>query len=183
MTDYYKILNVDKNATATEIRKAYRFKALEFHPDKNKSINAKEKFIEIYEAYKVLSDSILRRKYDNLIQEHWDQVRNETSWNWTNDKINNKSKKAREQGTKYAENYDLFSRKVLENNFTFLFLGLFGLVLGEFSLDALWLVSVVIGIVCIHNSAIWLGVIFILLGVYLLIKRWRTLAKEFYEKE
>jgi hypothetical protein len=71
----------------------------------------------------------------------------------------------------------------LENNLTFLFLGLFGLMLGEFSLNSLWLVSVLIGIVCIHNSASWFGVILILLGLYLLIKRWRTLAEEFYKKE
>ena len=66
MTDYYKILEVNKTATDNEIKKSYRKLAMKWHPDKhtsNKDIAA-EKFKTIAEAYEILSDPTKRRKYD-----------------------------------------------------------------------------------------------------------------------
>ena len=54
MTDYYKILNIPKNSSKDDIKKAYRKLALLYHPDKNKDIDAEEKFKEINQAYDVL---------------------------------------------------------------------------------------------------------------------------------
>lgn len=62
--DYYKILGITKNATDDEIKKAYRKLALKYHPDKNKSAEAEEKFKEVAEAYEVLSDKKKRDIYD-----------------------------------------------------------------------------------------------------------------------
>lgn len=63
--DYYEILNVDRNATEEEIKKAYRRLALKYHPDRNPGDKyAEEKFKEINEAYEVLSDPEKRAKYD-----------------------------------------------------------------------------------------------------------------------
>ena len=63
--DYYEVLGVDKNATAEEIKKAYRKKAIEFHPDKNPdNKDAEEKFKEAAEAYDVLSTPDKRQRYD-----------------------------------------------------------------------------------------------------------------------
>lgn len=62
--DYYDILGVDRNATKTEIKKAYRKLALKYHPDKNPSKEAEEKFKQISEAYAVLSDDEKRKMYD-----------------------------------------------------------------------------------------------------------------------
>ena len=62
--DYYKILDVSRDATDDEIKKAYRKMALKYHPDKNKDPGAEEKFKEIAEAYEVLSDSQKRQVFD-----------------------------------------------------------------------------------------------------------------------
>lgn len=64
--DYYDILGVSKSASVDEIKKAYRKLALEWHPDKNKSAGANEKFKEINEAYAVVSDSKKRETYDQF---------------------------------------------------------------------------------------------------------------------
>ena len=65
--DYYEVLEVPKTATADEIKKAYRKKAIQYHPDKNPgNKEAEEKFKESAEAYSVLSDPDKRAKYDQF---------------------------------------------------------------------------------------------------------------------
>lgn len=63
--DYYDILGIAKQASAAEIKSAYRKKALEFHPDKNKSADAEAKFKEVNEAYEVLKDPQKKQMYDS----------------------------------------------------------------------------------------------------------------------
>lgn len=62
--DYYDVLGINKDADKREIKKAYRKLALKYHPDKNPSKEAEEKFKEISEAYAVLSDDEKRQMYD-----------------------------------------------------------------------------------------------------------------------
>ena len=63
--DYYEILGIDKNADASAIKKAYRKKAIEFHPDKNPGDKeAEEKFKEAAQAYEILGDADKKAKYD-----------------------------------------------------------------------------------------------------------------------
>lgn len=62
--DYYEVLNIERNASLDDIKKAYRKLALKYHPDRNKSPDAEEKFKEVSEAYAVLSDPEKRRSYD-----------------------------------------------------------------------------------------------------------------------
>jgi molecular chaperone DnaJ len=65
--DYYEVLNVAKNASAAEIKAAYRKAAMKFHPDRNQgNAEAEDKFKEAGEAYEVLSDAQKRQIYDRF---------------------------------------------------------------------------------------------------------------------
>lgn len=65
--DYYEVLDVAKTATPEEIKKAYRKKAIQYHPDKNPGDKAaEEKFKEAAEAYEVLSNPEKRARYDRF---------------------------------------------------------------------------------------------------------------------
>ena len=75
MADYYKVLDVEKNATDEDIKKAFREKSKQFHPDTTtdeaKKKELEEKFKEINLAYQVLSDPQERAAYDNPPQSHF----------------------------------------------------------------------------------------------------------------
>ncbi len=65
--DYYEVLGVEKNASAEEIKKAYRKSAMKYHPDRNPGDKeAEEKFKELGEAYEVLSNDDKRARYDQF---------------------------------------------------------------------------------------------------------------------
>ncbi|MGF3522162.1 MAG: molecular chaperone DnaJ [Candidatus Bathyarchaeia archaeon] len=71
--DYYEILGVPRDATKEQIKDSYRKLAMQYHPDRNKSPEAEEKFKEISEAYAVLSDDQKRQQYDMLGHAGFDQ--------------------------------------------------------------------------------------------------------------
>src|SRR5882672_3124504 len=64
--DYYKILGVSRDASAEDIKRAYRKLARQYHPDKNKAKGAEDKFKEANEANEVLSDPKKRQAYNQL---------------------------------------------------------------------------------------------------------------------
>ncbi|MEK9178521.1 MAG: J domain-containing protein [Patescibacteria group bacterium] len=64
--DYYETLGLTKSASGAEIKKAYRKLALEYHPDRNKSKEAHERFKEVTKAYEVLSDPKKKQMYDQF---------------------------------------------------------------------------------------------------------------------
>lgn len=71
--DYYEVLGVQRGASKDQIKDAYRKLAMEFHPDRNKSPEAEERFKEISEAYAVLSDDEKRQQYNTLGHSGFDQ--------------------------------------------------------------------------------------------------------------
>jgi molecular chaperone DnaJ len=71
--DYYEVLGVATNASKDQIKDSYRKLAMQYHPDRNKSPGAEEKFKEISEAYAVLSDDEKREQYDTLGHAGFDQ--------------------------------------------------------------------------------------------------------------
>lgn len=103
--DYYKILDLNSNkVTIEEIKQAYREQAKKYHPDINNSFS-EERFKDINEAYKVLSNSSSRRKYDRM-------------WNNNIGKKNNSNKK-QEKKTIFGELFSIFfgqSDKETENS-------------------------------------------------------------------
>lgn len=64
MKDYYKILEIDRNSTEVEIKKAYRKLALKYHPDVNDDLQATAIFKDVNEAYRTLGNATKKRHYD-----------------------------------------------------------------------------------------------------------------------
>lgn len=86
---YYKLLNVDSNASQGEIKKSYRKLALQYHPDRNPGDKtAEEKFKQISEAYAILSDETKRKQYDVLGDKRFHQAQNSDFYEETMNSIN-----------------------------------------------------------------------------------------------
>ncbi|XP_020809339.1 dnaJ protein homolog 1-like [Drosophila serrata] len=64
--DYYKILDIERNASSEEVKKAYKRMARRYHPDKNDHPQAEEQFKEVAAAYEILSDKEKREIYDKF---------------------------------------------------------------------------------------------------------------------
>jgi curved DNA-binding protein len=87
--DYYKILGVEKGATQSEIKKAYRKLAVKYHPDKNQGNKvAEDRFKQIGEAYEVLGDAQKRKKYDSLGQ-NWNNFQSGRSYSRSGNPFDN----------------------------------------------------------------------------------------------
>jgi curved DNA-binding protein CbpA len=116
MKDYYKILEINFDADITEVKKAYRRLAMQYHPDKNKAPDAAQRFIEITEAYEVLCDTSKKAYYDNIYKEyffskqttsHSDTSYQEKQQTWTDI--------GRQKAKEYSNmSYDDFSKRILD---------------------------------------------------------------------
>lgn len=99
--DYYAILGIEKTATESEIKLAFRNKAKQLHPDINKEIASKTSFQELNEAYSVLSDPESRRKYDEGELES-----GEISFTWEEvEQILKQREEQRRRNQKYSDEF------------------------------------------------------------------------------
>lgn len=65
MSDYYEVLNLHRSASLEDIKRSFRQLALKHHPDRNRSSeDSRKKFMEVVEAYEILSDDQSRKEYD-----------------------------------------------------------------------------------------------------------------------
>lgn len=127
--DYYKILGVERKASAEEIKKAYRKLAVKYHPDKNPGNKAaEEKFKEMNEAHEVLGNEEKRKKYDEL-GENWNQHQQhggrEGNFDWS--KWQNGGGRQRQT---YSSGEDMFEE---EGDFSDFFSNIFGSSAGRSS--------------------------------------------------
>jgi hypothetical protein len=108
MKDYYSILEIRKNASIDDIKKSYRKLALKFHPDVCNEPNTEQKFIEITEAYQILSDTEQRKIYDELIS----GIENDDNTS----RFETYKKKAQQKAETYAH-FDIskFKETILDN--------------------------------------------------------------------
>jgi DnaJ-class molecular chaperone len=80
VTNPYIVLGVSNTASQAEIKKSFRNLALKYHPDRNKNSEAKQKFIQIIEAYEVLSDGQAKKGYaDETYCDYYDRTREQRS--------------------------------------------------------------------------------------------------------
>ena len=125
--DYYRILGIERSASADDVRKAYRKLAMQYHPDRNQgNKQAEEKFKEINEAYQVLSDPQKRSRYDQLgsAYSNWQQrggTPNDFDWSqWFSGQPG-----AQAGGTRveYGDLNDLFGQDIFSEFFRSIFGG------------------------------------------------------------
>lgn len=147
MKNYYAILDISVGSDLTTIKKSYRQLALKYHPDKNKSNDAHEKFIEITEAYEILSNESTRAEYDLLYNKFFVQKEELSSENIVY------YKEWEAKGSKKGEEY----AKKKYNEFTD--------ILNEFTFHA----SNYAKIGCVGGIFVFLGIIWIIAPIIMLI--------------
>jgi len=157
MKDYYKILNIVRNATDTDIKKSYRNLAMKWHPDINKNPSAHTIFIEINEAYEILINAKKRAEYDLIFS---DSHQNNTS-----PEFKTWQEEAQKKAKSYAAmNNEDFNNKILKEiklagsysaSFgCFIFL-IFGIIINLWAVSKIG-PSALISVVVFIGGAIWL---------------------------
>jgi len=109
--NYYERLCVSQNASEEEIIKSFRTLAKQYHPDINKAPNAKQEFIDIFEAYSILKDTSKRKVYDTIISRTEESKQNSSD---TSNEYNEWKDQANKKASYYSDkNFDIFSEEVL----------------------------------------------------------------------
>ena len=117
MKDYYEILEIEPKATIEQIKKAFRIKAVKFHPDKNFGDPLfVQKFIEIKEAYDILSNSITKQEYDLKYQQIFGQQKttNQKQEQHKEEKTKQKQEEEKFRYDPHKAFYSIFDREVQE---------------------------------------------------------------------
>ncbi|WP_107037453.1 J domain-containing protein [Brumimicrobium mesophilum] len=114
MSTYYTTLEISENADSSEIKKAFRKLAKQYHPDLNSSENAKDKFIEIEVAYSCLSDRKTRLAYDRLLKMQRMQRANPRVKQKYQQDVNRRTRKGNSRAQAHSKmNYQQYKRDQL----------------------------------------------------------------------
>ena len=135
MITYYETLEINENADSSEIKKAFRKLAKQYHPDLNSAENAKEKFIEIEVAYSCLSDSKTRLAYDRLLKlQRMERSNPRVKQKYEQDVKRRKGKSNRRAQAHSKMSYEQFKRdELFRTSFlAIIFKSLFTILVGAF---------------------------------------------------
>lgn len=175
LKDYYKILELDKNSSAIEIKKAYRRLAMQYHPDVNDDIAAHAIFKDVNEAYRTLGNAAKKRHYDFYYA------------NGSSVKLDDKYRqdKGRKYGTAYKNQYNASNSKSYSKprpkekkaDFSKMENWMFG------SLVFIGLFAIFLSVRDLYNNEIedlnaFTGIIFGLLFTFLLIYSWTQIFRK-----
>ncbi|MGB3851614.1 MAG: DnaJ domain-containing protein [Tunicatimonas sp.] len=137
-----------RSASRQELKKAYRLAATKLHPDKNNYPNATRSFIELTEAYEVLLDSSRREHYDELLAHHEcrNRIDEQKRTRWEQE-VHAASQRGKKKGTRYSEDFNYFSRKVVTSTILMLIVELLlGIIFGGDSIVSWLFLSLVMTI-------------------------------------
>lgn len=156
--NYYEILGIACDATISEIGEAFRTLAKRYHPDLNKSPDAKNKFIQVYEAYSILKDEQKKKVYDEFIlnknidmEKESEQAKTYTKW----------EEDAKKEAKYYSEaKYNVFKNKVVG--------GLFGIGMSVFVLFLTGIFSSWFSRFLNNGLSVFLGIIVALIVCFLI---------------
>lgn len=128
MNNYYEILHINTDASSKEIKKAYRSLAMEWHPDKNKSPAAHDKFILINEAYNILINPEKRKIYDQLLEAYKREQHSISTYNTKNKEryrewVKDEQKKAQNLASLSFEKFAKHLIKTIENTVDAAYIG------------------------------------------------------------
>ncbi len=130
LKDYYKVLHLSSTASSDEIKKAYRKLALQFHPDKNSTPQAKAVFQEINEAYGVLSDPVKKNNYDfRFNQSYQAQQSHQSKTYHSGAKTESHRPFHKSSGNQKSKNKDPYQHLALKGKFFSSFIFFFCLIL------------------------------------------------------
>jgi len=189
--NHYNTLEINRYASIEEIKKAYRRLSLKWHPDINNSPDAHDRFIEINEAYLILSDLEAKQKYDKEYDYHFISLKDKPNFDATGktfrqnesqqyqDKdLNNWSTNARKQGEKYAsmsfEQFSQLVKAIIKESSIQTIVALFYAICGVLGANGFF--SMLIGLRDTKPTKILLGILFIFLsivGLFLTSKKYR----------
>jgi len=182
--DHYKTLEIHRSASINEIKKAYRKLALKWHPDINKNANAHHIFIEINEAYLILTDIEAKEKYDKEYDYNFaipqkshptsnqsdSTIKNDERRRYQDEDLNRWSQNAKNQAEKYASmSFEQFSKMVkdiIRETSSQALKAIIFAISGLLFADGVF--SLIIGIRDSKPEKIFLSVIFILISIVIL---------------
>lgn len=188
MKDYYVILKINRSETELEIKRQFKKLLRENQPDNNQKLTT-DKFIELKEAFEVLSNKDIRKHYDELLalKENNREIKEKDRKLWE-EKVDEASQRGRRKGQKNMDNYNYFSKEVITESAFRIFVEIFiDILLGGSTLLSYLVLSLILTIagivVTIFN---WGSISLMFIGIAMTVSGFfwfrNEILKEFKER-